>query len=434
MKKTYKTITYFFVTAILIRAAFFLCNYHLLAQPPTATDSFGYFERAKNLTLYQTYTFPEKDHEVAFWTPGYPFFMFFIFKIFGVKITALLIVQIIIGSFNLTLLYLLIQENISITQHKYLKIFLLSFPDFILYDFQILTQCLFNAILFTTIYILHTKKWKTYIYAILSGLTLGYAILIKSVATFIIPLLLFYLLRYEKNDIKQGIIIIFIAICSVLPWSIRNYTLLGTFVWVHTNTQWNFYLGNHQQSVGSYGGKTSYLYDHTFLEGYNELEREKICQKRAWAFIKKHPIKTIKNNVLKLSRTFSPRGAWALYQTGKSSTGTDFSSYQSVPNPIFLQTYSLPFLFLVQLFGILGIIHAIRYVERYYWILMPYLAFLATFFVFVTGTNYVYLALPYLVYLACIGFINYKKNISMIIIVGLFLLVNWIFQYYLYTY
>jgi hypothetical protein len=432
-KKNYPSaILLFFITALLIRSAFLACNYSTLTQTPTATDSFGYFERAVNLTQYHTYTFPEKDNEVAFWTPGYPFFMFVLFKIAGIKIGVVLIVQMLIGSGTLTLLYLLIKQNINQSWDKYIRIFLLLVPDFILYDFQLLTQCLFNAFLLIVFYLLQTAKWKNYKYAILTGFALGYAILIKSVATFVIPLFLFYLFFYERKYWKQGLFLVVVAILSVLPWSVRNYTFLGKFVWVHTNTQWNFYLGNHVQSTGAYGGKTSYLYDHTFLEGYNELEREKICKARAWEFIQKHPFQMIENNLLKLSRTFSPRGAWALYHIGNSKTGVDFSAYNIIPNTTFIQWYSLPFLFIIQVFGIIGILTALQNIRKHYWIIIPYLAFLSTFFFFVTGTNYVYLTLPCLVYLAALGFTHYNKLI-LVSVSAILILLNWIFQYFLHT-
>jgi 4-amino-4-deoxy-L-arabinose transferase-like glycosyltransferase len=431
--KSLKTTIWFFIIAVWIRLIFFTLNYNILTQIPTATDSFGYYERATNLSVYQTYTFPEKDHEVAFWTPGYPFLMFVLFKIFGIKISAVLLVQILIGSASLTLLYLLIRQNISHVYEKYIKILLLLFPDFILYDVQMLTQCLFNTVLLIVFYLLYNHKWKQYKYALIAGFALGYAILIKSVATFILFLLTIYIILYAKKYWKQGLILIFTTVLCVLPWSIRNYALTGKFVWVHTNTQWNFYLGNHQQSAGAYGGKSSYLYDHTFLEGYTELEREKICKARAWAFIKRHPFEALKNNLLKISRTFSPRGAWALYQTGNSKTGVDFSVYNTIPNNTFIQWYSLPFLFLVQMFGILGVFAAIQNIQKHYWILMPYFAFLGTFFFFVTGTNYVYLALPYLVYLAVLGFVNFKKNLVLTAISGILVIINWIFQYNTYV-
>lgn len=428
------TTVWFFIIAVLIRLIFFVINYSTLTQIPVATDSFGYYQRAVNLTLHQTYTFPEKDHEVAFWTPGYPFLIFVIFKTFGIKISIVLIIQIFIGSAGLTLLYQLAQKNIPDTYTKPLKFFLLLFPDFILYDVQLLTQCLFNTILLIVVYLLHSQKWKQYRYALIAGFALGYAILIKSVASFILFLLVLYIILYAKKNWKQGLTLIITAVLCVLPWSIRNYTLTDKFVWVHTNTQWNFYLGNHQQSTGAYGGKTSYLYDHTFLEGYTELEREKICKARAWEFITKHPFQALKNNFLKLSRTFSPRGAWALYHTGNSRTGTDFSAYSTLPNSTFLQWYSLPFLFLVQMFGILGIFTAIQNFQKHYWLLMLFIAFLATFFLFVTGTNYVYLALPYLTYLAFLGFVNFKKNVVLVSITGVAVIINWVFQYYLYLY
>lgn len=430
---TSKTVS-FFIIAVLMRLIFFSINYPALIQTPAATDSFGYYERAVNLTLHQTYTFPEKDHEVAFWTPGYPFLMSVIFKIFGIKISMVLIVQMLVGSAGLTLLYQLVTQNISSADEKYVKIFLLLFPDFILYDVQLLTQCLFNTVLLITIYLLHNQKWKKYEYALITGFALGYAILIKSVASFILFLLVLYIILYAKDYWKQGLTLIIISVLCVLPWSIRNYTLTGKFVWVHTNTQWNFYLGNHQQSTGAYGGRTSYLYDHSFLEGYTELEREKICKARAWEFITKHPLQALKNNFLKLSRTFSPRGAWALYHTGNSKTGTDFSSYSTLPSSTFLQWYSLPFLFLVQMFGILGIFTAIQNFQKHYWLLMPFIAFLATFFFFVTGTNYVYLVLPYMTYLAFLGLINFKKNLVLITITGILVITNWVFQYYIYLY
>lgn len=434
IKQHLSSTLFFFMVAVGLRFMFFLVNYNTLTQIPVATDSFGYYERAVNLKVYHTYTFPEKDHEVAFWTPGYPFLMFLIFKVFGVQISAVLIVQIFMGSVGLTLLYILIRQHIPDLPHKYLKIFLLLFPDFILYDMQVLTQSLFSTVLLIVVYLLQNKKWKTYPYTLVTGFTLGYAVLIKSVATFILFLLILYILRYASEYWKKGILLIAVTVLSVLPWSIRNYNLCGSFIWVHTNTQWNFYLGNHQQSSGAYGGKTSYLHDHTFLEGYTELEREKICKARAWAFIKNHPLQMLKNNLLKLSRTFSPRGAWALYKTGKSRTGLDFACYNTLPNSTSLQMYSLPFLFLVQVFGILGIWAAIQNIQKHYWILMPCLAFLATFFFFVTGTNYVYLVLPYLVYLAALGFVTFKKNPVSVSISGFLILLNWTFQYYLYAY
>ncbi|MCS7028282.1 MAG: glycosyltransferase family 39 protein [Bacteroidia bacterium] len=418
----------FFLIAVIIRLILFGLNYDVFTSPPTATDSFGYYQRAINLTLYHTYTFPEKDNEVAFWTPGYPFLMFIVFKVFGIRISVLLLVQILMGSASLTLLYLWIQKYTD--TYPCFKFFLLLFPDFILYDMQILTQCLFNTMLLVTVYLIHTQKWINYPYAIVAGLSLGYTILIKSVATFILVVFAIYVIAYHRKHASKGILLIATAILSVLPWSLRNYTLLDKFVWVHTNTQWNFYLGNHQQSKGAYGGKSSYLYDHTFLEGYTELEREQVCRARAWTFIKKHPLLAFRNNLLKISRTFSPRGAWVLYQTGYSKTGRDFAPYPITPSSRFWQWYSLPFLFFVQVFGLLGVYLGIKDLKKHFWAVVIFLAFLATFFVFLTGTNYVYLALPYLVYLAAVGLSFAHQHRIKLSIISILLIINWAFQYY----
>lgn len=427
---------FFWSIALVLRGVFLWINFDTLTEIPNAGDSFGYYERGVNLTHFGQYTFPEKDAEVAFWTPGYPLLMYALFSIFGTSLASILVLQLFLGVATLWLIYCWISDYYKTTYQKPLPhicvVILLLFPDFLLYDFQVLTQCLFNTLLLIVVYLFHKNWWqKKWTYTLFTGACLGYAILTKSVATFVLPLLWIWVVLYAQKAWKSALLCTLVCILCVLPWSIRNYTLLHTWVWVHTNTQWNFYLGNHQQSVGSYGGKSSYRYDHGFLHGYSETQREEICKQRAWVYLKKHPQQALSNNLQKLSRTFSPRGAWVVYQSGYTQTGSDFSAYSLRPSPRFWQIWSLPFLFLTQSLGLIGIVLSLRKLKQHYWLVGIYGAFLATFILFLTGTNYVYLSLPYLVVLAFLGgiWVWKEKCIVWLLVSSGLILLNWMYQY-----
>lgn len=59
-------------------------------------------------------------------------------------------------------------------------------------------------------------------------------------------------LGFKRKNIRGYALSIFIALLMILPWTIRNYQVFGTFVLVSSNGGYNFYIGNNANATGEF--------------------------------------------------------------------------------------------------------------------------------------------------------------------------------------
>jgi 4-amino-4-deoxy-L-arabinose transferase-like glycosyltransferase len=235
-------------------------------------------------------------------TPGYPFFLFIIYWLFGIKVSLVIFFQIILNIASLLIVFSLaklIFNNIQVANIAAL-LFAIE-PHQIYYCLLFYSETLFvSMILFFTLLFAKGLKNKSIPYFIFSAIVLGLCILIRPIAM-LIPLLLIVLLPLSPIKgylLRFKIIAIYVVLCAIIasPWLYRNYkeyhhTSLCTDQGValllnnaavmetmRTHQPFDTVINGLQKQVKSYG------YDSI----HNPFDREAIFSKVAINCIKQH--------------------------------------------------------------------------------------------------------------------------------------------------
>jgi len=218
--------------------------------------------------------------------PAYPYFLGFIYSIFGHGYYIPRLIGIIIGSLSCVLIYLvgkeLFKPNIGI-----LAALLACFYSMFLYfDSMLLTTNLeVFFCLFGILWLLFWLKTKKNLHLVLFGILWGLASITRPNFLIFVPIFVFYLLfSFNKEPLKKRLQFVIIFFIGVVP-ALVAVILINIFagkdtVWVAWNGGINFYLGNNQYANG--WSATSPELDATWWGGYRDaiiIAEQKMGQK-----------------------------------------------------------------------------------------------------------------------------------------------------------
>mgnify|MGYP001581238225 CR=1 FL=1 len=212
---------------ILINSLVFLPKYGSWGE---ATDV-EYKIIAEN--MFNGHGFSLNGQKTMFREPAYPFFLFTIYKIFGVNFNAIRIIQFILlfaviyFSYKLSLkLFGALSARITVLAISILPIFGLYATDLISEIFASFLVIIFMLFFIKSI---EERENGSYFSAI-AGLFLGVLILTKSVFTllpiFIIPI---YFLMKSRKSAKKAFFFGIVLLAIVSPWAYRNHLNFDKF-------------------------------------------------------------------------------------------------------------------------------------------------------------------------------------------------------------
>lgn len=238
----YKKITIVFITALTFRILFFLLeapwDNQILEEKvlKLGTDQRGYHQLAINFIKYQKFVFKEGLPEDALRTPAYPLFISSIYFLFGQYPWVVILFQVLIDVFSAVILFLIIRNLFNDKIAFIGGMFYAIDPHLILHSNTFYSETLLSFILifflfFISKFFLVDKK-KSY-YAMLSGLSLGFAALVKPAIAYLPYILFLFFLFNFRQDIRKALLysctfLIFYFI-AVSPWLIRNKIVFGDF-------------------------------------------------------------------------------------------------------------------------------------------------------------------------------------------------------------
>lgn len=245
-------------------------------------DEVTYDLLAQNLAAGHGYCFVP-GHPSLLRAPLYPFLLAGLYALFGHHYTVVLGVQVLVGGLSTLVVVMLGQRLFGEVASPVVAGCLFACHPLLIFATGLLyseTFYLFLLLLFTfsclkMVEALGRKGW-----AVVTGVLLGANVLMKpNLLLFPLALVLWlwFALRHFRRALVLGGLVALAMAAVVLPWTLRNYWVSGALVPVSANLGLNLWQGNHPEADGA-----AYPLNQVDpLEGYSEVERDRIY--RQWA-------------------------------------------------------------------------------------------------------------------------------------------------------
>lgn len=192
--------------------------------------------------------------------PLYAYFLAFVIKIIGFGWTKIRLVQIIVGSASVVLVYQIAMQSFNNTKIAVsAAVFCLFWGVLIFYDTNLLMASLVVFLNLTLLLaLLGLLKSSNSMKFFLPGVLLGISALARANILIFIPFCLFWFCkvfysRFSAVVLAKKTAVFFLGIVLViLPVTIRNYFVEGDWILLTSNGGLNFYIGNNPNSEGFY--------------------------------------------------------------------------------------------------------------------------------------------------------------------------------------
>jgi len=409
-KLTSKNVYIIFACAVAIRLF-----YVLIAgtHEPLVTDAKDYDNLGVQLSQWKGYV-DSLGKPTAFRPPVYPLFLGVIYYVFGHNLIIVQLIQSLLGA-GICLLVYFIAMIVSDRKVAGISAYVCCFyPPLVINTLEILSELLFTFFMLSGIWIILGKN--RLINYILSGLLFGLALLTRPFIIFFFPLLAFWIViknKGNKGNAFKKVIIFFVTLLFVLvPWTLRNYYQLHSFIPLSNHgglTLYNSYVVpdaglsfNSLQGVGN-----------EYYEIQDETGENRYLVKKTIEYIKANPINVVKITIKKVLLLFYPfDGYWY-----SISFGSKFNVFWG----------------LVFCFSVIGFIVnlAKRNMDKNL-IYLLLASFLINTIVFYGSPRFRLPMDPLLIYFASSGFLYLYQNGNIVIISFLFLVNGGLFVLFRY--
>lgn len=203
-------------------------------------------------------------NEAFFMAPVYPYFLAFVYKIFGESIYLIRLIQSLFSTATIFIIYLIARNLFSKRAGFIAAVISAFYSSFIFYSGLILSETLqifFAAIFVLTLSINFKNEKRKYLWI---GIWLGILALFRANILIFAPAFILFFFLSEKtsksarsrfNEIMKFVLGIAIVI---LPVTIRNYFVSDDLVLLTSNGGINFYIGNNEKSIGVFTTPTEF--------------------------------------------------------------------------------------------------------------------------------------------------------------------------------
>lgn len=305
-----------FLLAFVPRALMIAC-----AVTPTS-DADWYYSRATMLAHGLGYL-GTHGQPTAFWPVGWPWLLSLAFRVGGVSIWTVGVVNGLAAALTGWLLLDLGRRwSGSETGARAGLLAWAVYPNAILYVPLALTEVTYTALLMGGIWLLTTRRgWGA---VMLAGLVFGVATLVKAQTLVIVPAILAVMLWREANVWRRlpgvagrGLVLLLAAALVIAPWTLRNHRELGAWVTVSTNGGITLLTGNNDSAHGGYTPDDPLVHSIDALKNTDEVRYDAQARKLGTGWIKAHPARFVALAPLKVWHLWGPdgEGQWA-YETG----------------------------------------------------------------------------------------------------------------------
>jgi 4-amino-4-deoxy-L-arabinose transferase-like glycosyltransferase len=336
--------------------------------------------------------FSQETPFYAWRSPGFPFFLSLIYRLFGHSFLAAKIVLAVLNSFAAVLVYLLGRILMGERVGTISGLIYAFYPAAIFWTGYLAPDNLFVVILLLLlIFLLFGERTHKHWFFLLAGFFLGFGVLSRSLFLVLLPIVFVWLFIRNRKIAISGTLLVFLGCALVMvPWTIRNYRMCQSFVLTSTEGGFVCYIANNSHSLSEPSGYWIPGVDVTeHLAGMSEVQIDHYWYREAFRFIRSQP-----GEYLRLTSDRFVR-FWRFYLHTFSGPGEPYKNYQAVLSfliltPILLVSfYGLWFsfrkwrdfslLYLVIIAWSLPVILFFKTVLRYREAIMPYLILFAAY-------------------------------------------------------
>ena len=315
-------LTVIFVAALLVRlCAMFLLKSYIF--PDEGSFGYGYGETAKQVVLGEGFSLGYYDsgapRATAVAPPGYVYFLALIFYLFGIySVKSAIIIEIIqslTAAFTCVVFYYLgrkFNEKVGLL----VALLMAFYPPSILFSVGRISPIILIVLIlgFIMLYLFKVQETLSYQDAAICGLLMAVdALLEPTVILFYIAgcaWLFFWSVSSRAAALKCSMVMGLVCIVGILPWSIRNYMVFGTFS-LKSSMGHNLLVGSNPYC----DGVTFYCDDfdkiftpeeYRVLQQANEAQENEMKFKKALSLIRENPKRFLKSTLDRIYYYWSP--------------------------------------------------------------------------------------------------------------------------------
>jgi 4-amino-4-deoxy-L-arabinose transferase-like glycosyltransferase len=221
-------------------------------------DTLFYHYSAAELAKGSSYVSPWTGANTAQWPPGYSFLLATLYRLFGTNVEVAWGANIVLGALTCVAVYaagcLILGKRVGAPAGLLLAVF----PGHIFFSSLILSETLFTFLVVVAMALIlfaGQDKKRGALSAIPAGLVVGAAALTRGQGLFlIIVALLFWWLSTAdwRRTLRWTAVLIVAALGVIIPWTVRNYVAMDSFVFISTNAGGNLYVGNNEEGNGRF--------------------------------------------------------------------------------------------------------------------------------------------------------------------------------------
>ncbi len=238
-------------------ALFLLLRLALILLIPVTqeSDAAQYFRLAQSIGAGAGYT--EHGMPTAYWPVGYPGFLGGLFAVFGSHPVVGQLANLTLAAASFFLVLGLTRRIFqSETTARVAVLLLALYPNHIAYTPLLLTELLFTLLVLAGCWLAMFHGGRRA--AIVAGLIFGLATLVKP-QTLLLPAMLILLGLMSRSGrlevhrrLRNGLLLYLALMAVLVPWSARNFLVLGSPILVSTNGGVNLLIGNNPSADGGY--------------------------------------------------------------------------------------------------------------------------------------------------------------------------------------
>lgn len=304
-----------FCLALLVSVGFNVFFMGVDNQQEQDSDASMYSMQAKNI---HQYIFKTPDARY----PLFPIFLSFLYFIFDDCLLGIRLVMSILTAINCVFTYRVAKHVTNSSIAILAGLIAAIYPNLFFWGAFLLTETLFTTFFLAAIYlIIRLSENPPSGQLFFTGVLLGLASLTRGMLLLFLPLLLLWLTYiYWKNKkiLAKVVFCIFAAAALVvLPWTIRNYVILGKLIPIAANGGRSLYGGNNPLSLQK-EFKGLGLWDDKAMEKLlpeteqmSLVERDKYCYGKAMQWIgntlKNKPAEFFELEFWKLQKAYFPK-------------------------------------------------------------------------------------------------------------------------------